>query len=236
MAVPRVGSRGRRPDRTAPCGSAPYMNPIDRTFVRETTKNIGYCEPLRTDAHMTFYQQCRIWRDKGAGWKAFNPAKPLWVFLGKTVKGSNKADRATRSDVVRILTFLGWVLGRGDAVRPMIGRLLEGRSGLLDDAGDDYFAGRFSHLPRTGADLYGELCELLFHGQGRLHVVYLTAGEGELHLARRGQRAVRGRQRGGLGGALQAALRERQTPTSTSTGRWASRRGSSPTWTDRTPR
>ena len=131
---------------------------------------------------LTFYQQCRVWRDRGAEWKAFNPAKPLWVFLGKTVKGSSRADRATRSDVVRILTFLGWVLARGDEVRPMLARLLEGRSGLLAEAGADYFAGRFSHLPRSGVDLYADLCELLFHGEGRLHVVYLTAGEGELHL------------------------------------------------------
>ena len=131
---------------------------------------------------LTFYQQCRVWRDRGAGWKAFNPAKPLWVFLGKTVAGSSKADRATRSDVVRILAFLGWVLAHSGAVRSMIARLLEGRSGLLDDAEVDYFAGRFSHLPQDGADLYADLCDLLFHGQGRLHVVYLTAGEGELHL------------------------------------------------------
>ena len=131
---------------------------------------------------LTFYQQCRVWRDRAAAWKAFNPAKPLWVFLGKTVSGSNKADRATRSDVVRILAFLGWVLAHGEAVRPMIARLLEGGSGLRDDAGGDYFTGRFTHLPRVGVDLYADLCDLLFHGQGRLHVVYLTAGDGELHL------------------------------------------------------
>ena len=130
---------------------------------------------------LTFYQQCRIYRDKGALWKAFNPAKPLWVFLGKTVIGSSKADLATRSDVVRILNFLGWVLARADAVRPMIDRLLTGESGLMDDSGRDYFAGRFSHLPH-GEDLYADLCETLFHGQGRLSVAYLTAGQGELHL------------------------------------------------------
>ena len=130
---------------------------------------------------LTFYQQCRIYRDKGALWKAFNPAKPLWVFLGKTVIGSGKADRATRSDVVRILNFLGYVLSHAEEVRPLIDRLLAGQSGLIDDAGRDYFAGRFSHLPR-GEDLYADLCETLFHGPGRLSVAYLTAGEGELHL------------------------------------------------------
>ena len=68
----------------------------------------------------------------------------------------------------------------------MIDRLLTGRSGLVDDAGSDYFAGRFSYLtgdrPNRPNDLYADVCETLFHGQGRLHVIYLTAGEGELHL------------------------------------------------------
>ena len=131
---------------------------------------------------LTFYQQFRIWRSRAADWREFNPSKPLWVFLGKTVKGSSEADRATRSDVVRILSFLGWVLAHGDAVRSMLARLLEGKSGLLDEAGTDYFADRFGHLPHSGIDLYADLCDLLFHGQGRLHIVYLTAGQGELHL------------------------------------------------------
>ena len=131
---------------------------------------------------LTFYQQCRVWQEGGARWRAFNPAKPLWVFLGKTVTGSSKADRATRSDVVRILSFLGWVLAREEAVRSMISRLLAGQSGLLDDAGRDFFDARLSHLPRNAREVYADLCETLFHGPGKLHVVYLTAGEGELHL------------------------------------------------------
>ena len=131
---------------------------------------------------LTFYQQCGVWRERRAEWRAFNPAKPLCVFLGKTVKGSSRAARATRSDVARILAFLGWVLAGGDEVRSRIARLLGGRSGLLGEGGRDYFAGRFRQLPRTGTDHYAELCDLLFHGQGRLRVVHLTAGEGEMHL------------------------------------------------------
>ena len=131
---------------------------------------------------LTFHQQCLLWRDHGVRWRAFNPAKPLWVLLGKTVSGSSKADRATRSDVVRILNFLGWLLAHGDAVRPMIGRLLAGRSGLLDESGRDFFAGRLEHLPPDANGVYADLLDTLFHGAGRLHVVYLTAGKGELHL------------------------------------------------------
>ena len=90
--------------------------------------------------------------------------------------GSSKADQATRSDVIPHLDFLGWVLAHGEDVQHMIQRLLAGESGLLDSTGNDYFSGRFSHLP-SEEYLYDDLCETLFHGSGRLHVVYLTAGE-----------------------------------------------------------
>ncbi len=132
---------------------------------------------------LSFYQQYRIWQEHGAGWQEFNVTKPLWVFLGKTVIGSGKADTETKSDVILILDFLGWVLASGDMVRDGIKRLLDGQSGLPDEAGNDYFAGRFKYLNQVReGDIYTELCMALFHGQGRLHIVYLTAGEGELHL------------------------------------------------------
>lgn len=136
---------------------------------------------------LTFYQQCRIWRDRPGAWTDFNVTKPLWVFLGKTVTGSGKADQETQSDVVSILKFLAWVLADGDATRAMIGQLLSGQSGLNDESGLDYFRDRFTYLSEHVAvcgteDLYADLCVTLFHGLGQLHVVYLTAGEGELRL------------------------------------------------------
>ena len=140
---------------------------------------------------LTFYQQCRIWRDKwrdkSIAWADFNVTKPLWVFLGKTVTGIGKVDQETQSDVVSILKFLAWVLADGDATRAMIGQLLSGQSGLTDENGRDYFRDRFTYLAehvsaRKADDFYADLCVSLFHGLGQLHVVYLTAGEGELHL------------------------------------------------------
>ena len=134
-------------------------------------------------ALLSFYRQCRIWREGRAGWTEFNVTRPLWVFLGKTVTGNTKADRETRSDVVLILDFLGWVLAHGGAVRPMLARLLAGESGLTGEDGRDYFADRFKGLEGEEAGaLYDDICQTLFHGAGRLHVRYLTQGEGELHL------------------------------------------------------
>ena len=132
---------------------------------------------------LSFYRQCRIWRKSRAGWTDFNVTRPLMVFLGKTVTGNSKPDLETKSDVIRILDFLGWVLAREEEVVPMIARILAGKSGLTEDDGADYFAGRFADLQDDGADaLYDDICETLFHGPGRLHILYLTQGEGELHL------------------------------------------------------
>ena len=107
--------------------------------------------------------------------------------LGKTVTGSGKADKETQSDVVSILKFLAWVLADGDTARAMIGKLLSRQSGLTDESGRDYFRDRFAYLldhvsAHKVDDLYTDLCTTLFHGLGKLHVVYLTTGEGELHL------------------------------------------------------
>ena len=132
---------------------------------------------------LTFYQQYRIWLDQGARWASFNVTKPLWVFLGKTVTGSSKAAQTTKSDVIRILNFLAWMLANGEQVQGMLDGLLSGQSGLPDEHGQDYFAGWFGYLNKNPkGDMYTDICETLCNGPGRLHVVYLTAGEGELHL------------------------------------------------------
>lgn len=132
---------------------------------------------------LSFYRQSWIWRERHTKWADFNVTRPLWVFLGKTVTGNTNPDKATKSDVVRILDFFGWVLAHGDDVRPMIANLLAGKSGLTDTGGSDFFVGRFVGLENKAVDaLYDDICTTLFHGPGQLHVVYLTQGEGELHL------------------------------------------------------
>ncbi len=134
---------------------------------------------------LSFYLQCAFWRDNHTLWMDFDISRPLWVFLGKTVTGGSKADQATQSDVLRIIEFLAWFLAHGDEVGAMMKRLLNGQSGLTDEAtGKDFFGSRFDCLEINGVkELYGEICQLIFHGQGALHVVYLTQGEGELHLS-----------------------------------------------------
>lgn len=135
---------------------------------------------------LSFYRQCRIWREGHANWTAFNLTRPLWVFLGKTVIGNTNVSQEARSDVVRILDFLGWFLAHRDQICPMVAQLLAGQSGLTNGSGNDFFANRFDDLKGETIEaleaLYDDICQTLFHGPGALHIRYLTQGEGELHL------------------------------------------------------
>ena len=134
---------------------------------------------------LAFYQQLCIWHSNQSRWKAFNLTKPLWVFLGKTVIGTGKADNKTRTDVIQILDFLNWVLKDQPQVQENIGKLLAGNSGLLNEDGTDFFLERFNflqeHAPANNK-IYNDICEKLFHGTGVLRIAYLTEGNGELHL------------------------------------------------------
>jgi len=132
---------------------------------------------------LSFYQQCRLYEDNAGKWRDFNIARPLWVFLGKTVTGGKSAGKtATETDVVRIINFLAWVMRDRQAVIEIIGELIGGTTGLLDEKGADIFGDSFPHITGAAQKVYADLCSTVFLGKGQLHVSHLT-GIDELQLA-----------------------------------------------------
>lgn len=137
---------------------------------------------------LTFYQQCKIYRDKGEQWRDFNLSPPLWVFLGKTVTSSGRTNgisitETAKTDVVRIVNFLAWVLAKPQQVANIIKRLISDSTGLLDKGGTDIFGRSFSYIKEMQPQqIYDDLCTTVFHGKGRLHISHLT-GMSELQLA-----------------------------------------------------
>ena len=132
---------------------------------------------------LTFYRQLHIWKERGHAWRNFHLSRPLWAFLGKTVLGSSKAAKTTRSDVVLILDFFGRFLAERPRMERMIEALFTGKSGLVGESGDDWFARQLKRLAgEAPAAIYANVCETLFYGHGQLHVEYLPSGGGELHL------------------------------------------------------
>jgi len=137
---------------------------------------------------LAFYQQQRLYRDREVEFRPFLLEDPLWVFVGRTVTGgTSKADKLTLSDVIVVLKFLAeFVADRRGSVA-LIGRLLGGAPGLLDDRGRDIFANAYPYLVEkrlTAAEVFTDTLSTLFNAANpaALHVENLKGVDGEIAL------------------------------------------------------
>ena len=76
---------------------------------------------------LSFYQQLKLYEDKGINYAPYNLEKPLWVFVGSSVTkaGGTKAEKATVSDVALIIHFLAEFLKDRATTAAEIERLLK---------------------------------------------------------------------------------------------------------------
>ena len=101
---------------------------------------------------LSFYQQLRLYQDKGDEYAGYNLEKPLWVFVGSTVtKGRSNAgnNENTVSDVGSIICFLAQFISNRTKAEEAINQILKGEgqeTGLLDKDGRDIFLGEFDYL------------------------------------------------------------------------------------------
>ncbi|MFL5909883.1 MAG: DEAD/DEAH box helicase family protein, partial [Gaiellaceae bacterium] len=86
-----------------------------------------------------FVEQRLAFGQERARLHAYNIELPLWVFVGHTVSGTTKDDKATLSDVQRLILFFDRFLSDRAGSLEAIRDILEGRSGLLDADGLDIF-------------------------------------------------------------------------------------------------
>ena len=132
---------------------------------------------------LKFYQQCRIYKDKGGQWRDFNIAPPLWVFLGKTVTGGKSAgEKETETDVIKIINFLAWAQSNRQQAIEGITKLISGTAGLVDENGAEIFGQSFPYIKgKKPQDIYDDLCSVVFRAKGQLTISHLT-GMDELQL------------------------------------------------------
>lgn len=100
---------------------------------------------------LSFFQQLKLYEDKGIEYAPYNIEKPLWVFVGSSVSKATgtKSERATVSDVGNIISFFARFLKDRVATVNTIKELLTGtaqQTGLIDEEGNDIFAGSFVYL------------------------------------------------------------------------------------------
>lgn len=145
---------------------------------------------------LSFYQQLKLYEDKQTLYSPYNIEKPLWVFVGSSVTKAtgSKAEKATVSDVGKILAFIAKFLKSEGTSTAEIERILTGNAqetGLLDENGGDIFAGGFVYLQqlmlREGwkpGDLFRDILEKLFQNRagGELSIARIKGDENEIML------------------------------------------------------
>ena len=145
---------------------------------------------------LSFYQQLKLYEDKQGIYAPYNIEKPLWVFVGSSVTKAtgSKAEKATVSDVGKILAFIAKFLKNEGTSAAEIERILTGNAqetGLLDENGGDIFAGGFVYLQqlmlREGwkpGDLFRDILEKLFQNRagGELSIARIKGDENEIML------------------------------------------------------
>ena len=142
-------------------------------------------------ALLTFYQQLRLHLDKETSFRAYQVARPLWVFVGGKVNAVRFENKRQVSDVVDILLFLASITDLGNQAWLLreIERLLAGRSGLLNEHGRELFpAKQFEYLVRLRwqpEKIYEDLLWTVFNstGAGRVHVDLIKGADGEIALS-----------------------------------------------------
>ena len=136
---------------------------------------------------LSYYQQLRLYEEKEGSYKAFLLEKPLWIFVGGSVKAVRSVNRRKVSDVVDILLFLSeFIRDRVKSVEHLT-VLMSGNTGLLDASNHDIFRESYPYLADTGATpdgIFTDILQRLFNSpvDGLLHIERLKGGEDELGL------------------------------------------------------
>tara|TARA_E500000318_G_scaffold55118_1_gene51266 strand:+ start:8258 stop:11512 length:3255 start_codon:yes stop_codon:yes gene_type:complete len=145
---------------------------------------------------LSFYQQLKLHEDKHGLYTPYNIEKPLWVFVGSSVTKAtgSKAEKATVSDVGKILAFIAKFLKSEGTSAAEIERILTGNAqetGLLDENGGDIFAGGFVYLQQLmlregwkSGDLFRDILDKLFQNRagGELSIARIKGDENEIML------------------------------------------------------
>ncbi|HIQ04822.1 MAG TPA: restriction endonuclease subunit R, partial [Anaerolineae bacterium] len=150
-----------------------------------------HTEALLLGNLLSVYEQLRLWEEHQDELRPYNLEKPLWVFVGHTVKGKknkpSKDDKKVSSDVLTVVRFLHHVLADRSWAVETIGKLLEGQSGLRGPDGADVFLGRFKYLTELDVSetvLYEDILKRVFHAPagGGLHLADIRGSQGEIGL------------------------------------------------------
>ncbi len=159
-----------------------YTDGYGKDFYVYNIREDAYTETQRdlllTAGLLSFYEQLLIFEKHKEELRKYNIEKPLWIFVGSKVTG-----KGINSDVVKIIQFLDRITSDEDYLKENIKKILEGRSGLIDNEGNDMFKGKFEFIRKLSVgEIVEDIYQRVFGGKGRLKLYEIKNAEGEIGL------------------------------------------------------
>jgi hypothetical protein len=138
---------------------------------------------------LSFYQQQKVYQQKIALTQEYLLERPLWIFVGGSVKAVYARNKRKVSDVLDILLFLArFTDPQNRSLNETILRdFLQGNAGLLDNQGKDIFSESFQFLQAQAwneQQVYSDILKILFNSDGcaKLRVENIKGSDGEIGL------------------------------------------------------
>lgn len=149
----------------------------------EDDGHADWMQTYLTACLLSYFQQLRLFSDRGGAFKPFQIEKPLWIFVGGSVTAS--LGKQDASDIVEILLFLKRYSEDRQGSIERIRQVLH--DGLVTAKATNLFAERFMYLNTCGAmpeQIYQESLAMLFNapGGGQLYIENLKGATGEIAL------------------------------------------------------
>jgi len=144
-----------------------------------------------TGCLLSFYQQLKLFIEKGREYAPFQIEKPLLVFVGNRVTATTSDTEMT--DVESVLNFIDRFVNEKTRTMSRIADVLDERTGIVDDHGQDLFSRSFQALTSlfggdpNAEDVYKDILRVVFNGTAvsdapRLHILNLRRVPGEIAL------------------------------------------------------
>ena len=145
--------------------------------LREDSFTKNYKDLILTANLLSFYEQSILYKNYRDELKGYLIEKPLWAFIGSKVSGAG-----VNSDVLKVVLFLKKVVEDNKFLEGIITKILNGKSGLRDQDGNDIFKDRFQHIRKNGYKI-DEIYRRLFNTSGGpLQLYELKSANGEIGL------------------------------------------------------
>ena len=159
-----------------------YIDGYGKDFYVYNIKEDAYTEAqkdlLLTAGLLSFYEQLIIFEKHKEKLREYNIEKPLWIFVGSKVTG-----KGLNSDVVRVIQFLNKIISDENYLKENIEKILSGKSGLIDNEGNDIFKEKFDFIRNQEYNaLIEDIYQRVFGGKGRLELYEIKNADGEIGL------------------------------------------------------